>query len=105
MSRDITCHSWHEASPSNVANVVVDEDTAQHRILVGRNIRAARLAAGLSQNQLALTLEPAKDRTQVVRWEAGRIQPSRRNLIALGLVLDRPWTWFLAPHTPEDMAG
>lgn len=104
MSRDTTCHSWHEASLASLADVVVDEDTAQLRILVGRNIRAARLAAGLSQSQLALRLDPPKDRTQIVRWEAGRIKPATRNLKALAYVLNRPWVWFLESHAHEDMA-
>jgi transcriptional regulator with XRE-family HTH domain len=49
---------------------------------VGRNIRIARLRAGLTQNDLAIELSIAGGMT-VSNWERGVALPSAGNLMAL----------------------
>ena len=59
--------------------------------IVGHNIRLAREAAGLSQEQLARVL--GKDRRMVSRWELGG-GISEPNLRKLAATLDIPFLSF-----------
>jgi transcriptional regulator with XRE-family HTH domain len=52
---------------------------------IGKGIRTARLAAGLSQAKLAKLL--SLDVMTVSRWERGKMLPSGRHLIALAKAL------------------
>jgi transcriptional regulator with XRE-family HTH domain len=53
----------------------------RHR--VGERVRARRLAATLSQGQLARKLPGTVEGSQVSRWERGESFPSYANLLAL----------------------
>lgn len=59
---------------------------------IGLNIRAARLAAGLTQHQLAQSV--GTEGFQVSRWERGRHRPDDERLIALGEALGVPFVDF-----------
>jgi transcriptional regulator with XRE-family HTH domain len=66
---------------------------------VAVNIRAAREAAGLTQEGLARQLDIAL-RT-VSSWEAAERLPRGRNLQALARALARDPSWFYAEHEPR----
>jgi transcriptional regulator with XRE-family HTH domain len=70
---------------------------------LGCNIRAARKAAGLSQRQLAQSLEA--DSALVSKWERGIRRPSDANLVALGEQLRRSLGWFYTDHDDERVAA
>lgn len=67
---------------------------------LGRNIRAARIEAGLTQRVLAHDL--GLDIRAVSRWERGGISPSRENLAKLALKLGRDPGWFYTAHPGID---
>lgn len=52
----------------------------------GRNLKAARKSAGLTQHGLAVALGRG-DAMTVSRWERGEHKPSDENLIALAEIL------------------
>ena len=60
----------------------------EFRARVGRRIRARRLAAGLSQSELARKLPGAKlEGGQISRWERGESFPTYANVLALARAL------------------
>lgn len=59
---------------------------------VGTNIRAARRAADLTQNELAALV--GVDLMMVSRWERGVHRPNDENLCALATALGRDVSWF-----------
>ncbi len=70
---------------------------------VATNIRAARVAAHLTQEELADAV--GVTRTRISDWETGRHEPSRKHLDMLCRVLGRTRGWFADPHgrnDPED---
>ena len=64
---------------------------------VGRNVRAARLAAGLTQSQLAMRVGATSLMT-VSRWETGTNKPGDEFLLRLSAVLSRDPAWFYTDH-------
>ena len=66
---------------------------------LGERIRAARQAAGLSQEKLAERL--GLTRQAVTKWETGQSAPSTENLLHLAEVLGVPVTALLDVSAPE----
>ena len=66
---------------------------------LGARIRAARQAAGLSQEKLAERL--GLTRQAVTKWETGQSAPSTENLLRLAEVLGVPVTALLDASAPE----
>lgn len=64
--------------------------------IVGRNLKAARAAAGLTQRELAYRLDT--DPMSVSRWETGRVMPGWARLAALCDALDVAVDWLLTDH-------
>jgi transcriptional regulator with XRE-family HTH domain len=62
----------------------------------GRNVRTARLSAGLSQVDLARALEV--DNMRVSNWERGIHRPNDRNLRALVSILGHDAAWYFTDH-------
>lgn len=62
--------------------------------IVGSNIRAARLSAGLTQHQLAI--HAGTQAFQVSRWEMGLHRPKDEMLMSLSEVLGRDIAWFFS---------
>lgn len=60
--------------------------------LVGANLRAAREAVGLSQEDLSRIL--GIDRRVISRWERGQTEPGYYWLSRIATELDAPWTDF-----------
>ena len=46
-------------------------------------LRARRIDAGLSQQELADRMDPPVSRVAIHRWEAGEVLPSRQRVIAI----------------------
>lgn len=69
--------------------------------IVGRNIRSARLAAGLTQGALADRIG-ATSLMAVSRWETGTHKPGDAFLLALGRELGRDFAWFYTDHSARD---
>lgn len=59
---------------------------------VGRRIREAQSARGLTNDQLAREIDVTVRLVQ--RWRAGTVVPSLPNLHRLSETLDRPVAWF-----------
>lgn len=55
--------------------------------MIGANLRAARLKAGLSQEQVGSLLDPQVPRQQIWAWESGRVTPRIDRLAQLASVL------------------
>lgn len=70
--------------------------TGDLRATVATNIRTARLAADLTQAQLAAVL--GIESMAVSKWERGLHSPSDSNLVALAERLGRPVGWFYTEH-------
>ncbi|MEM9521597.1 MAG: helix-turn-helix transcriptional regulator [Actinomycetota bacterium] len=59
--------------------------------LWGRNISQARIASGLTQEELGSMFEPVPvHQSTVARWESGKIEPSLDHKLALARHLARP---------------
>jgi transcriptional regulator with XRE-family HTH domain len=71
--------------------------TGDLRATIATNIRSARLAADLTQAQLAAVL--GIESMAVSKWERGRHAPSDGNLLALAEHLRKPVSWFYTEHT------
>jgi len=71
--------------------------TGQIRTTVAGNIRAARLAADLTQRRLAEAM--GVDQMLVSKWERGLHSPSEENFAALAEALRRDRAWFYMDHT------
>lgn len=67
---------------------------------IARNVKDARLLAGMTQSQLATALGLGDSMT-VSNWERGVFKPSDENLAALCQVLDRDLAWFYTDHDAE----
>lgn len=61
--------------------------TNQVALTVGRNIRAAREAADLSQNDLARQIGGKLTSRDISRWENGRVEPSNKYRFDLADIL------------------
>jgi transcriptional regulator with XRE-family HTH domain len=70
---------------------------------VAVNIRAARKAAGLTQEQLARVLDVGSVRT-VLGWERDGRLPRGRNLQALCSALGHEPGWFYTEHPDAETA-
>lgn len=64
---------------------------------VARNIRDGRLAAALTQRQVAEKI--GVDAMLVSKWERGRHRPNDENLAALAQMLGREIVWFYTDHS------
>lgn len=71
---------------------------------IGRNIRLARLAAGLTQGELAGRVG-ASSLMAVSRWETGLHKPSDAFLVRLASVLGEDVSWFFVDRDPESQAA
>lgn len=79
---------------------MTSQATTQIVTIIGRNIAAAREAAGLTQRVLAIKL--GRDIRAVNRWERAGIVPSPANLAALAKHLNRDPGWFYTQHADVD---
>lgn len=66
--------------------------------VLGRNIRAARLASREYHTQRKLAIAMNVDNRAVSRWETGGITPSGENLAKLAQLLKRDPGWFYTDH-------
>lgn len=71
--------------------------------IVGRNIRAARTAAGMTQNDLSREV-CASGAMVVSNWENGKARPSDTFLVRLSEVFGHDAAWFYSDHTLESDA-
>lgn len=79
------------------------QGSPQIKTIVGRNLRAARDAKGLTQREVAEAI--GTEGFQVSRWEKARVRPSDTTLMRLAIALDVPeWTSFLVDHELEAAA-
>lgn len=78
---------------------MLSQEPSRIKVTVGKNIRVARDARGLSQHDLAVELKCHA--MLVSKWERGLHSPSQHNLQALSLVLKRPVSWFYVDHAPN----
>lgn len=69
---------------------------AEHKERVGRRLREARKAAGLTQVEVARLLPGSVDAASVSRWERGEVYPEQY-LDALAVALDKDVSYFLTP--------
>lgn len=80
-------------------------ETTTVQEIVGERLRAARLAAGLTQESLGHLVEPylgrAWSRQAVSAAEQGGREFTAVELVVLGEVLDRPPAWFLTPPVDD----
>ena len=68
--------------------------------IVGDNVRAARMARGMTQRDLAAEL--GMDAMAVSRWERGRVMPeSVATMPRLAAALDVPIGWLYTDHEEE----
>lgn len=67
---------------------------------VGRNIRAAREARGLTQRNLAKLINI--DGQDVSRYETGRVLPKPTRLAEIAKTLGRDVHWFYMEHDDEE---
>lgn len=65
---------------------------AHLKVTVGRRIRVARGALGLTQKDLAFRV--GIDPMSVSRWERGRVLPSLSSLAMVAEALERDVDWF-----------
>lgn len=63
---------------------------------VADNVRAGRVAARLTQRELAEAV--GVDQMVVSKWERGRHRPSQENMIRLSSLLSQPVAWFYTEH-------
>lgn len=69
---------------------------SQPRTILAANVLRSRLAAGLTQRQLANLIDV--DSQQVSKWERAAHRPSDENLAALSQALGRSIAWFYTDH-------
>ena len=76
---------------------------AEHAVLIGARIREARVAAHLTQNELAEKIPGKSDGTQVSKWERGEHRVSDDTLKHIARILkhDVPWFHTTAPNKAE----
>jgi DNA-binding XRE family transcriptional regulator len=74
----------------------VTEINRESRDVVARNIKRQRVAAGYSKRQLAK--DAGVHEYQLRHWEAGKYEPSARNLIKLAAVIGQSLEWFYEDH-------
>lgn len=72
------------------------QGTPQIKTIVGRNLRAARDAKGLTQREVAQAI--GTEGFQVSRWEKGRVRPNDVTLARLAEALDVEFVWFFIDH-------
>lgn len=72
--------------------------------LLPENIKTARLAAGLSQRQLAIKVGVG-DVASVSRWELGKQEPRGKTLTRLAEVLEKSVDWFHQDHSEAVSPG
>ena len=73
-------------------------------LYLGERIKAARIQAGLTQEELADRI--GVSRGAVARWELGEIEPKLRNLVVLSELLNVSTDYLLGIKTyngPEDL--
>jgi transcriptional regulator with XRE-family HTH domain len=75
---------------------MTSQATGDLRATIATNIRSARVAADLTQAQLAAHL--GIESMAISKWERGRHAPSDGNLIALAECLRRDVAWFYTQH-------
>jgi transcriptional regulator with XRE-family HTH domain len=71
---------------------------------VGARVREARTLLGVSQVDLAKSLEQGERTVQA--WERNERRPRMKSLVRLGEMVDRPVAWFYGDDSePEDVAA
>lgn len=68
--------------------------------VLGRRIAEARVAAGMSQGQLATALKQAADHTTISKMESGARRVSATEMFAIAKLLDKPLQWFVMDEVP-----
>jgi transcriptional regulator with XRE-family HTH domain len=63
---------------------------------VAVNVRVGRMAAGLTQRELAEGV--GVDQMVVSKWERARHRPSQENMIRLADLVGKPVAWFYTEH-------
>jgi transcriptional regulator with XRE-family HTH domain len=74
------------------------------RELVGRNVKSARLEAGMSQRELGERVAGG-ERQRISLWENGRVQPSFQSLIDIAAVTGHDLGWFFTEHAEPQPAA
>lgn len=74
------------------------------RQILGRNIKAARLAKEWTQTELAAEIGVRESQT-ISNWERGQNAPHGDNLAALASVLGHDIGWFYTDHDEEALAA
>lgn len=82
---------------------MASQATGNLRTTVGRNIKAARDNAVLTQKQLAQRLNG--DPQFISKWERGEHMPSLKNLSALAMALGVDVAWFYTDHDSKEKAA
>ncbi len=67
--------------------------------MIGSRLRSARLAAGMSQEQLGAAIGVSK--MAVSKYESGAVVPASARLVALAAALGVPVSWILEPAPPS----
>lgn len=72
--------------------------------ILGRNIRRARLGAGLTQSALARAIGVTESQT-VSNWERARFKPTDENLAAICQITGHALAWFYVDHPTQVAAA
>lgn len=72
---------------------------------MGKNLRAAREAAGLTQRDLAAQLGGKVDTQYVSNWERGVYRPNDQYLVKLAEVLGYEVAWFYGDPATQTKAA
>lgn len=67
---------------------------------LGRRIAEARVAAGMSQGQLAAALDKVADHTTISKMESGARRVSATEMFAIAERLGKPLQWFVMDEVP-----
>ena len=78
------------------------ETKAEFQIRLGRELRAARKAAKLTQEEAAAWLSTTPSRYALGRWETGQFMPDPLAIVELGMLYGMPLGW---PFGKRDEAG
>ena len=71
--------------------------------IVASNLRRARQAAGISQEELGARI--GVDRRQINQWECAHHEPRSRRLHEIAAALGVPLSYFYVEHPPEAEAA
>jgi transcriptional regulator with XRE-family HTH domain len=75
---------------------------AEQTLRIGRRIAEARIAADLTQDQLAAKIPGKANGTQMSKWERGVHRPGDDTLDQIAQALGKDVAWFLLPDEKPD---